>query len=102
MQKRHMRPSATTRPVERTVEQIQFVLNMPEARVVGVAGTFNNWEPKRTPLRKEADGNWKTTVALAPGRYEYRFVVDGKWVSDPKARASVENSFGTTNSVLEV
>jgi hypothetical protein len=45
---------------------------------------------------------WKASVSLSPGRYEYRFVVDGQWVSDPKARESATNDFGSTNSVVVV
>jgi len=101
MQNRHTKPASVTRPVEKQVEQAEFVLAMPQAKAVAVAGTFNEWDPRRTPMRKRPDGNWTTTVKLAPGRYEYRFVVDGKWISDPKA-TSIINPFGGTNSVLEV
>jgi 1,4-alpha-glucan branching enzyme len=101
MQNRHTRPSSVTRPVEKQVEAADFLLDSPQATVVAVAGTFNDWDPRRTPLRKRADGKWTTTVRLAPGRYEYRFVVDGKWISDPNAQ-SITNPFGGTNSVLEV
>jgi 1,4-alpha-glucan branching enzyme len=47
-------------------------------------------------------GAWKTTVWLPAGRYEYRFVVDGQWISDPSARECVQNTYGSTNSVLVV
>lgn len=76
-----------------------FVLHHPSGRAAAVAGTFNNWDPKRTAMRKDQDGNWKATVWLPPGRYEYRFVVDGQWLSDPKAKESVRNIYGSTNSV---
>ena len=62
---------------------------------------FYNWDTKRTPMRKEANC-WKASVTLPPGRYEYRFVVDGQWISDPKAKESVNNSYGDTNSVVQV
>jgi|ERR1051326_3785899 1,4-alpha-glucan branching enzyme len=91
--------ATTKRPVEKPIE---FILNLPTAQSVGVAGTFNNWDPKRTPLRKEAEGGWKTTVWLPRGRYEYRFVVDGQWINDPNAKESVNNPFGSTNSVVLV
>ncbi|MBI3875935.1 MAG: glycoside hydrolase family 13, partial [Verrucomicrobia bacterium] len=39
---------------------------------------------------------------LAPGRYEYLFVVDGRWLSDPGADEAVPNRFGGWNSVREV
>ena len=83
---------------EKTVE---FRLSMPQARTVCVVGTFNNWDTKRTPMKKDATG-WKANVPLAPGRYEYRFVADGQWLSDPNAKESVGNDFGSTNSVLVV
>ena len=83
---------------ERTVE---FRLSMAQARTVCVVGTFNNWDTKRTPMQKDATG-WKANVPLGPGRYEYRFVVDGQWLSDPNAKESVGNDFGSTNSVLVV
>ncbi len=66
-----------------------------------VAGTFNGWDLKRTPMRKES-GGWKTTLWLPPGRYEYRFVVDGEWMNDPNEQHSAPNGFGGTNSVMVV
>ncbi len=91
-------PRASERPVEKPVE---FTFKQPEAKNVSLAGTFNGWDPRRTPLRKGAAG-WKTTVWLPPGRYEYRFVVDGEWMSDPACKEPVPNDFGSTNSVVLV
>ena len=39
---------------------------------------------------------------MAPGTYEYCFVVDGQWMPDPLARESVPNPFGGRNSILQV
>lgn len=86
------------KPRDKTVE---FRLSMPQARTVAVVGTFNNWDTKQTPMQKDGAG-WKATIPLAPGRYEYRFVADGQWLSDPNAKGSVGNDFGSTNSVLVV
>ena len=111
MQPRHSRSVTTARPVapssqgaERPVEKpVDFVIKMPHAQIAAVAGTFNNWDLRRTPLRREQDGNWKTTVWLPPGRYEYRFVLDGsQWVNDPNAKESAPNPFGSANSILVV
>jgi len=111
MQTRHKQSSTVARRVaptgaqeiRRPVEKpIEFVLNMPQAQSAAVAGTFNEWDSKRTPMRKDAIGGWKTTAWLPPGRYEYRFFVDGQWMSDPAAKQSVNNAFGSTNSVLMV
>ncbi len=43
-----------------------------------------------------------TILALLPGRYEYKFVVDGHWIPDPNALENVLNPHGTLNSVMEV
>lgn len=97
--KRQEQTETTGEPGRKPVE---LSLEMPQARSVAVAGTFNDWDSKRTPLRKSEGGAWKTTLSLAPGRYEYRFVIDGQWSNDPKAAESVGNAFGSTNSVLVV
>lgn len=86
------------KPRERMIE---FRLSMPQARMVSVAGTFNNWDAKRNPMQRDGM-NWKASLALAPGRYEYRFVADGQWLSDPNAKETVGNDFGSTNAVLMV
>jgi 1,4-alpha-glucan branching enzyme len=93
------RARSAQRPVEKPVE---FILHQPQARSVAVAGTFNDWDVSRTPLRLSSQGTWKATVWLPAGRYEYKFVVDDHWISDPGARESVQNTFGSTNSVLVV
>ena len=109
MQPRHSQSRTVARPVasetktgERPTEKpVEFHVNLPHAKSVVVAGTFNDWDTKRTPMRREANG-WKATIWLPPGRYEYRFVVDGQWLSDPNARESVTNQYGSTNSVVVV
>jgi len=82
--------------------KVAFVLPEPEARHVALAGEFNSWSPDATPMKRQADGIWETIIALAPGRYEYKFVVDGQWIPDPLARENVGNQQGTLNSVVEV
>lgn len=72
------------------------------AQEVCIAGSFNDWHPSVTPMVRLADGKWAKELALPPGHYEYRFVVDGQWVDDPAATELIPNSFGTANAVLEV
>jgi 1,4-alpha-glucan branching enzyme len=79
-----------------------LVLTHPTAQEVCIAGSFNDWHPSVTPMIRLEDGRWAKELALPPGRYEYRFVVDGQWVDDPAATELVPNSFGTANAVLVV
>jgi 1,4-alpha-glucan branching enzyme len=111
MQPRHSQSATVARPVapkaartiQRPVEKpIEFTLDHPQARAVTVAGTFNDWDVNRTAMRPSKRGAWKATVWLPTGRYEYRFIVDGQWINDPLARECVQNTFGSTNSVLVV
>lgn len=48
------------------------------------------------------DGRWLKELVLAPGVYEYRLVVDGEWMPDPRVSEGVPNPFGETNSLLTV
>jgi 1,4-alpha-glucan branching enzyme len=75
----------------------------PEANTVAVAGDFNQWDIQAHMLKKSKAGWWKTSVKLAPGRYQYRFVVDGEqWSEDPENPAKQPNEFASFNSILEV
>lgn len=86
-------------PVDQEVT-IRYVA--PDARDVKVAGNFNGWHPDATPLKKSGVGEWAIQLKLRPGKYEYRFVVDGKWCDDPHASLRGANPFGGFNSILEV
>ena len=82
--------------------KVTFVLLDLGAKQVSLSGDFNGWSKDAAPMTREESGYWKTTLTLAPGRYEYKFVVDGEWIPDPLARDNVWNQHGTLNSVIEV
>lgn len=81
---------------------VRFAVHKPDAKRVSVCGDFNGWSPSAMSLKRHEDGHWETTVALEPGRYEYKFIVDEEWITDPAAQKSVPNEHGSLNSVLEV
>jgi len=81
---------------------VRFEFTHPTAVTVGVAGSFNHWQPDGKILQSSGTGHWWKETALAPGIYEYCLVVDGKWMPDPLARESVPNPFGGRNSILKV
>jgi 1,4-alpha-glucan branching enzyme len=81
-----------------TTKHITF--QHPGASSVFIAGSFNDWSPDATPMLNTGDGSWAVEIALPPGRYEYRFVVDGEWVGDPQAAETVPNAFDGVNAVL--
>ena len=81
---------------------IPFTFPAPAARQVSLAGDFNNWDPKAMPMHKGPDGIWHLSVALKPGRHEYRFIADGVWQDDPAAHQRTANSMGSENCVKTV
>ncbi|MBD3263949.1 MAG: glycoside hydrolase [Candidatus Omnitrophica bacterium] len=85
-----------------TGKRVRFTLNAPEAREVKLAGDFNNWDPIATSLRKGRGKLWAKDMVLKPGRYEYKFVIDGEWLPDPDNKNVTSNSFGSHNSVVEI
>ncbi len=80
----------------------QFILKAPSAQSVYVTGEFNNWYVDETCRMRQQDGLWTVQVKLKPGRYQYRFIVDGFWQEDPENPMKIENAFGDANSVVEV
>jgi 1,4-alpha-glucan branching enzyme len=74
----------------------------PEATSVQLVGDFAHWQSKPVNLVKQANGVWKTSVALAAGTYHYRFLVDGAWCDDRECTLKIPNIFGSHNMVREM
>jgi 1,4-alpha-glucan branching enzyme len=83
-------------------KKIVFQVSAASATTVILTGDFNAWSKEGLKMKKEKTGIWKNEVELAPGRYEYKFIVDGKWWTDPSNKRTAINSFGDVNSVIEV
>lgn len=83
-------------------KKVKFELKAPTATSVALSGDFNNWDSKGLALKKKRDGSWSIELSLKPGRYEYKFIVDGEWKLDPENKLRSPNPFGTENSVKEV
>ena len=66
---------------------------------VKLAGNFTNWDQGAIVMTRGLTGEWKAQASLEPGEYEYKFLVDGAWLNDPKAEKLVRNSLGSENSV---
>jgi hypothetical protein len=81
---------------------VLFRIEAPQAAAVSVIGSFNGWNTNATPLSKGADGWWEARVELAPGTYEYAYIIDGQWRTPPEAIVTFEDGFGGKNGVLEV
>jgi hypothetical protein len=87
-----------------TLRIVQFMLTAPAASRVALAGDFNGWDPRDIAMTRESrDGRWVVTLALAPGRHNYAYVVDDtQWVRDPLATPAEPNDLTPPRSVIIV
>lgn len=78
-----------------------FKLNgYTSARSVALAGSFNGWRTNELFLSKTASG-WELPYVLGPGNYEYKFLVDGKWISDPENPLTADNKMGNSFLIVQ-
>lgn len=84
-------------------KRVKFQLRTDPGKKVFVAGTFNDWNPEKTPLNDlDTPGVYTVTLLVQKGRHEYKFIVDGVWLIDPECPEWVPNNHGSLNSVLTV
>lgn len=74
------------------------------AATVELAGPFNGWNPSANPMSDpDGDGIYCTTVNLADGQNEYKFVVNGVFEEFPHNGTACTMDFGVfTNRVIDV
>lgn len=72
-----------------------------DAKKVIVAGSFNRWNEDDFKMSKIKNG-WELTLQIRPGEYEYKFIVDGHWMTDPSNPSKVTNEFGGFNSYINI
>ncbi len=81
----------------------QFVFKCAECKEVYLVGEFNNWEKnEKYKLHQLNHDTWIITLPLRKGKYQYKFLVDGKWVNDPTNDMLEDDAFGGKNSVVLV
>ena len=84
-------------------KRVTFTFREEAGKTVCLAGSFNGWDPAAKKMKDaKKKGVYAATIKLAPGTYEYKFVVDGIWQADPECADFVQNDCGTLNSVLTV
>lgn len=83
--------------------EVVLTFRCPKARSVAIGGDFNDWSPTAHPMTYDEEQDvWHIRLSLAPGRHEYKFLVDGaQWWNDPDA-ATVPNVWGSENSFIDV
>jgi len=83
-------------------KKVSFSIKAPAAKEVILMGDFNKWDPKVHPMENDGNGIWTKSIMISPGKYEYKFLIDGQWKEDPVNEQICLNCFGTMNSILNL
>jgi hypothetical protein len=73
----------------------------PDAGIVALAGSFNDWNQSQFIFGREGD-DWVCRIDLEPGKHSYKFIVDGNWLLDPANPNTEDDDYGVKNSVIVV
>ena len=84
-----------------TPQEVTFSIEAPGAERVLLTGDFNEWTLDGSEM-DPIGGVWTKVIKLPPGRYRYRYVVDGRWQNDPSNAAVEPNPYGGYDSILVV
>ncbi|MFA4982165.1 MAG: AAA family ATPase [Candidatus Omnitrophota bacterium] len=94
---------AIAKNIEQAFREVQFKINAPNAKDIYIVGDFNHWKIcEENKLSRIEDGSWQKKFELSPGRYKYKFVIDGEWTLDSANQERIQNAYGTFDSVLSL
>ena len=86
-----------------TQKGVLFNYYDPIAQSVQLVGDFSGWKPVKNLMVQEKENKiWKCIVPLDPGKYQYKFIVDGEWKIDPYNPEVVSGDVGVNNSLIVV
>ena len=90
--------------INKQKKTIEFFLKNDCATQISLAGSFNKWAEDVLLMEPAPGGSWGIEIPmLAPGDYQYKFLIDGKnWIEDFTNPYREPDGFAGFNSVLKV
>jgi glycosidase len=89
--------------VMRKVQRHNFIfVTKLKPEKVNLFGQFNSWNRQNIPMTETEPGVFSVDIPLDPGRYEYKYFVDGKEIIDSLNPVYVPNGIGDYNSVIVI
>ncbi len=82
--------------------EVEFRMFRPAARRVCLTGDFTGWKKDALSMKQTADGWWICRLHLAPGTYQFQYLVDGERYLDYAAFGLDRGATGQWNSVVRV
>ena len=103
---RFMVPEKTENPESPSVDGLTttFLYHGIPGQRIFVYGDFNSWDPYLYRMKEipGSGGYYTASIRVSPGRYKYKFIVNGTSLSDPLNDEKTIDMFGETASVLKV
>ncbi|MBU3913919.1 isoamylase early set domain-containing protein [bacterium] len=92
-----------TKPISKVTFQLDGKFDS-KMKTVHLVGDFNNWNPKKNPMKKLKDGSFKIILDLKTGQeYQFRYLVNSEnWVNDNAADRYTPNPFGNADNCVVV
>lgn len=81
--------------------QVFYLKGKLDAKKVALAGSFNDWRDNELYLSK-TKGGWQIELYIRPGTHAYKYVVDGKWLLDPRNPIVRDDGTGNQNNFMSV
>ncbi|MCK4906967.1 MAG: glycogen-binding domain-containing protein [Spirochaetes bacterium] len=84
---------------------LKYKVSDPQPKAVFLVGSFNDWVLKDPRFKMKWDSFenlFFIRIKLKKGRYEYKFIVDGNYICDPKAKLKVSDPLGGKKGVFWV
>ena len=83
--------------------RVNFSVQAAIGSTVYLSGSFNDWSVDRKQLKDaKGTGHFTGFLFLLPGRYEYKFIINGIWEIDAQNPDFVSNGMNSLNSVIVV
>ncbi|MBN1301788.1 MAG: hypothetical protein JW995_11290 [Melioribacteraceae bacterium] len=80
---------------------VKFTFKADSSHTVFIAGSFNNWNSTKHRLSSYDNGTWSIKINLPAGYYYYKFIDNGKWISDPRNQWKINDGGNGFNSILK-
>lgn len=80
--------------------KIRFVWSGKNAGTIFLVGDFNQWNETSHPLRRRETRDFELELEIPPGKYRFKYLVDGVWWNDPDAEEYAPNPWGSEDSVI--
>mgnify|MGYP001618690131 CR=1 FL=1 len=90
------------RPEAAPMRRVSLVTRIKDANEVILTGDFTRWTSGGVSMVKGPNGEWRASLDLPVGEYQYRLRVDGAWRDHAEAAKRIPNPFGCENCILVV